>query len=379
MKAVFETSDYESLKAYVDEMKAKRPDNLSETDYMEQVLMDALTNLSQTEAELVVQEINSGIKDFNREYNSKIDGDQSFDNILRQTIDKYQMDEGTAIKYLASVIVVLRSQKDAAIKSDQEINDDIIKLISGLETSQESINNLLEEVKTELQNIEILSLDEKMAEMVAGTELNQSSLNAINEIKEYPLYLAVAAYIAGQKGELELSEEYTNPRTLGAGIASGVKSMELTADLMEGKIDSSMWVKGIKIALGVAIVLAISYLALNIIAAVTLGLAIGTFILLGDSIAAIICASSLALGFAIWTVSHLVNDFGNIIPLYIEWFNKSVAWVAAFVPKARERLVDIYNSIREKVYSLVQNIKQKEPQETLTEDSVTPKPIVTPV
>lgn len=379
MKAVFETSDYESLKAYVDEMKAKRPDNLSETDYMEQVLMDALTNLSQTEAELVVQEINSGIKDFNREYNSKIDGDQSFDNILRQTIDKYQMDEGTAMKYLASVIVVLRSQKDAAIKSDQEINDDIIKLISGLETSQESINNLLEEVKTELQNIEILSLDEKMAEMVAGTELNQSSLNAINEIKEYPLYLAVAAYIAGQKGELELSEEYANPRTLGAGIASGVKSMELTADLMEGKIDSSMWVKGIKIALGVALVLAISYLALNIIAAVTLGLAIGTFILLGDSIAAIICASSLALGFAIWTVSHLVNDFGNFIPLYIEWFNKSVAWVAAFVPKARERLVDICNSIREKVYSLAQNIKQKEPQETLTEDSVTPKPIVTPV
>lgn len=372
MKTTFSISDFESLQTLVAQLKNNRPEDVSENSYLQQALMEQLENLSQTEAEHIVNEITAGIADFTLQYNNQVaDGKDSVEEIIRQAIVNNDMDEANAMRYLASIIIVMRMQKNgAAPLTDEEIQAQLDEVLRDREVNADSVEALIQEAVAEIKQNALLAVDDRLANQIASTKLDAQAVSTIKEMTDAPLYVAIAAYIAGAKGELEMPESYDNPRLLGVGVASGLKTMELTGDLAGGIIDENVWMQYIKIVTGVTLALAVGYLALNVMAAISVGLFIAGVLILGEGTVAVICSSILALGFLVWTASHLVADVTQLIPVYNEWFDKAVNWIATFIPQASQRLKSAYQVVREKLLALGHRVKEKFTTTTETTEEV---------
>lgn len=218
----------------------------------------------------------------------------------------------------------------------------------------------------------MIAVDEEMAEHFVNVPLDVNTIHALREEASNPSFVAIAAYIAGKKGEFEMLESFDTPRNLAVGIASGLKNMQLTADLSEGRITSSQWMKGVKIAIGVALGLGIAYIAFNVVTALSVGLFAGVAILLGAGTVAVIAAAVLAMGYLVWTACHLSGDLSRLVPVYDKCFDKTVEWIAQFMPKAAEYIKTLYIRIKEKLSTLTAGIKgDKVKEETSVEERVT--------
>lgn len=379
MKTVFTTNDFKALQTIVDQLKDNRRADVSENSYLQQALMDQLENLSQTEAEHIVNEIMAGIEEFYLEYNNQADkGQNATEDILRQAIVDNGMDVSAAMSYLAGIIIVMDMQKNnPSLINDEDINAQLHEILKEREVSTDSVEELLHEAVTKINQNAWLNLDAKMAEQIASTGLNAQTVQAIREMTENPLYVAIAAYIAGAKGELEMPQNYDNPRLLGVGVASGLKSIELTADLADGIIDENVWLQCMKIVIAVALAMALAYVAMNVMAAISIGLFFGGILIMGASTVAVIASSILSIGFLLWATSRLVPEIGKLVPIYDECFDKAVEWISTFVPQVAERLKNIYLAVRERLLSMGRRVKDmfttpQSAQENLTAEAMQP-------
>lgn len=374
MKKDFDATDFQALQAMATEIKSGYSKDMIKDDYLQQILMERLPDLTQTEAEEIVNEIEMGIVDFNRGYNEgQKEGQAPCGQILRDAISSNKMDDAASVRYLASVVVMMRMQELSVTEiNEAQIESLLNEVIDGREFNSETVEALLKEAVEAIGQNSIIAVDEEMAEYFVNVSLDMNTINALREEASNPLFVAIAAYIAGKKGEFEIPESFDNPRNLAIGIASGLKNMQLTADLAEGRITSSQWMNGVKIAIGVALGLGIACIALNIVAALSVGLFAGVAILLGASTAAIIAAAVLAMGYLIWTACHLSGDLARLVPVYDKCFDKTVEWIAQFIPKATEYIKILYIRIKEKLSTFTAGIKgDKTKEETTAEEIVT--------
>ena len=374
MKQNFDATDFQALQAMITEIKSGYSEGMIKDNYLQQVLMENISDLTQTEAEEIVKEIEMGIADFNRGYNEgQKEGQAPCGQILRDAISLNEMDDAASVRYLASVVVMMRMQELAVTEIDEaQIESLLNEVIDGREFNSETVEALLNEAVEAIGQNNMIAVDEEMAERFVNVPLDMNAINVLREEVSNPLFVAIAAYIASKKGELEMPESFDTPRGLAVGIASGLKNMQLTADLAEGRISSSQWIKGVKIAMGVVFGLGIAYVAANVVAALAVGLFGGVAILLGASTAAIIAALVLAIGYLIWTGCHLIKDLASLVPVYDKYFNKTVGWIAQFIPKATEYIKTLYIRIKEKLSTLTAGIKgDKVKEETIAEETVT--------
>lgn len=373
MKKDFDATDFQALQAVANEIKSGYSEGMIMDDYLQQVLMERLPDLTQTEAEEIVNEIEMGIVDFNRGYNEgQKEGQAPCEQILRDTISLSEMDDAASIRYLASIVVMMHMQGLSVTEINEiQIESLLNEVIDNREFNSETVEALLKEAVEAIGQNSIIAVDEEMAEYFVNASLDVNTINALREEASHPLFVAIATYIAGKKGEFEMPESFDTPRNIAVGIASGLKNMQLTADLAEGRITSSQWVNGVKIAIGVALGLGIAYVAFNVVAALSVGLFAGVAILLGASTVAIIAAAVLAMGYLIWTACHLSDDLVRLVPIYDKCFNKTVEWIAWFMPKASEYIKTLYIRIKEKLSALTAGIKgDKVEEETPAEETV---------
>lgn len=374
MKRNFEAADFQALQAMVSEIKSGYSEGVIKDDYFQQVLMERLPDLTQTEAEEVVNEIEMGIADFNRGYNEGQKESQApCEQILRDAISSNKMDDAASVRYLASVVVMMRMQELSVTEINEEQIESLLnEIIDGREFNSETVEAVLKEAVESIDQNGMIAVDEEMAEHFVNVPLDVNTIHALREEASNPSFVAIAAYIAGKKGEFEMLESFDTPRNIAVGIASGLKNMQLTADLSEGRITSSQWMKGVKIAIGVALGLGIAYIAFNVVTALSVGLFAGVAILLGAGTVAVIAAAVLAMGYLVWTACHLSGDLSRLVPVYDKCFDKTVEWIAQFMPKAAEYIKTLYIRIKEKLSTLTAGIKgDKVKEETSVEERVT--------
>lgn len=374
MKRNFDAADFQALQAMVSEIKSGYSEGMIKDDYFQQVLMERLPDLTQTEAEEVVNEIEMGIADFNRGYNEgQKEGQAPCEQILRDAISSNKMDDAASVRYLASVVVMMRMQELFVTEINEEQIESLLnEIIDGREFNSETVEAVLKEAVESIDQNGMIAVDEEMAKHFVNVPLDVNTIHALREEASNPSFVAIAAYIAGKKGDFEMPESFDTPRNLAVGIASGLKNMQLTADLSEGRITSSQWMKGVKIAIGVALGLGIAYIAFNVVTALSVGLFAGVAILLGASTVAVIAAAVLAMGYLVWTACHLSGDLSRLVPVYDKCFDKTVEWIAQFMPKAAEYIKTLYVRIKEKLSTLTTGIKgDKVKEETPVEETVT--------
>lgn len=365
----FTSEQLQSLMTAAKELKGQQPKDISTNDYLQLVLMDKIDTLSQTEAAEIIDKMETAISEYNNSYNRGIElGAVPAEDMLKNAIANNNLTEEQAVNFLVATIVLVKNYgKDAQKLTDDELKAQIEAVINGREVNDSTIEELIQEAAATINAANVMAIDEKTAATVAANPLDASTIETIREQAASPLYIAVAAYIANAKGELQLAENENTPEAIAAGVAAGIKVLELNADLSEGKIDLPSWIKYMKVAVGVVLGLAVVALVLPLIAAFAINALLGGLLVFGSVTAAVWVASLLTIGVIAVGSSMAYDKREQLIDTYTAIFDTAIAWITGL--KIKEFVKKCYNTAAAKIKEYIQKIKKltKQTAEPTTE------------
>lgn len=305
-----------------------------------QILLIERYNLSQPEAQEIVEQLSAGLEDYNAQ---RVAAETSDDFIRTRIIDATQSyspaDRTTALARMLAALE-LTSNKDAsqaeidalvaanAALSDDELIDAITEAYQGL-----NIESILGEVVND-------SLDAEMVRKIADTA-------ALRE-PEFRLAAALQLYIAQREGSFNVADDTDTPQidptTLGAMAGAGIDAYVAAIDLHEGRIDLQKWQTIMKWILG-GLLTAAMYLFVIVALAYSVGtLAVTVWLALGSGLVVYILtmlATILLMSWISpkmfegcnWILSKLSPVYDKTIVKLTEWFNilkeKIARWVEA--------------------------------------------------
>lgn len=350
----------EQLQGLYDEakkIKASQPKDMNENEYLQTVLMKEIDNLSQTEADGIIDRMESAIRDYNAGYNQGVEtGSIPAESMLTEAINANNMNDQEAINFLASTIVLIRNYgKDINELNDESLKAQVAELTEGREVDSSTVQSLIEEAASAIRSSDVMAIDAHTASELAATPFDASLVASIREHAQSPLYLSVAAYIAASKGELEISENEVSPESIALGVATGMKIQEISADLSEGKIDLPTWAKYVKVALGVALALSVSILALPILAAFSVNMILGAFVVFGSFTASLFFGALMTIGVVIFTGIKIYDRAEQIWEAYSKMFEKAYAWIANL--NVKEKVKEYYIATKNKIMEYIRKAK----------------------
>ncbi len=368
----FTNEQLQAIHASAKEIKGAQPKDMPANEYLQSVLMDKIDNISQTEADEMISKMESTIRDYNNSYNNGIEtGSVAAEEMLKDSISANEMSEQDAINYLASVIVLIQNYgKDINTLTDEGLKAQVEEIIAGREINDITLQTLIKEAATAIQNSNVLAIDEKIASAIASNPLEASTITSIREQAQTPLYMAVAAYIGALKGEVGIPEEELSPVTVALGIAAGIKLQEINADLSDGKIDLPTWAKYTKIAVGVALAISVVVLAMPILVAFTLNMLLGGLIVFGSFTGSILCVVLLTFGVISFSGIKLMENANKIWEAYSRMFDKAYKWIVNL--NVKEKIKKCYSDTVIKIKEFILKAKDLHNHQQVVDPSLSP-------
>ncbi len=241
-------------------LKESQPHNLTADIYLQAVLMEKINSLSQADAAEVITKMETTIREYNLNYNRAIkEGSVAAEDLLRHAISSRKMSEEDAINYLASMIVMVRNiGVDIDSITEEGVKSEVEGVIAGREVNGETVEALLGEAASAINATDMVTIDENIANLIVRTPLDSSTIETIREVASNPLYMSVWAYIEAVNDDTSANDKLEiTPEGIALGVAMGIKIQEINADLSEGKVSQSTWLKNLKIALRVALTLVV--------------------------------------------------------------------------------------------------------------------------
>ncbi len=304
-------------------------------------LMDKLS-MTQSEAEEICDNIQSGILEFDTQFqansnNGRVD--------LRTKLEEVtaDMDEEKRIDYLSAVLTAFQATQQQTISPEQ---------ISELQTS-----NATHPANEIINDIEVLFNDKFPVDNLADFVNTSLDTNAIIDLshrinmskEEYRFLVALMLYVGQEEGKFKFSdsEEPLSANMLGALASAGIETISLTGELKEGKIDLRRWQTILKWILGALVGCALVYIAFIAIAFVAGFVGGLIFFLLGEGTIALFVALLIAV-FVCWDMSKyleggikaLLDVLSSIYDQYIEPITqKTNAWAVM----AQEWFASLFN------------------------------------
>lgn len=248
------SEDINALAAEARELMTGCPADVPMKSYLQSVLMERVPMMTSSEAERIVNDIDSGIDEFNKSYQANMLNENLLD--VETLLQKMPVQE--ALDLLVSYRTCIRLRSESENPPTQERIDEVRETIAnGYEPSEESIATLCDDLKKDLSQIQ---LDEKIFDGSSLGELNMSDPEAIDAFlkdQDMALCIAVLSYIHSVSDEESLLLDQRHLRMLGMVAATGVEQAKGKLMLMKGMIDEHRLEKIAKTAmlvLGIAII-----------------------------------------------------------------------------------------------------------------------------
>ncbi|GEM_PF-2314117 len=305
-----------------------------------QILLIERYNLSQPEAQEIVEQLTAGLEDYDTQ---RVAAETSDDFIRERIADATQSlspaDRTTALARMLAALELTTNKNasqaeiDAIVAANAALSDD--ELIDAITEAYQGLNveSILGEVVNE-------SLDTEMVRKIADT--------AALRDPEFRLAAALQLYIAQREGSFNIADEAETPRidptTLGAMAGAGIDAYVAAVDLHEGRIDLNKWQTIMKWILG-GLLTAAMYLFVIVALAYSVGtLAVTVWLALGSGLVVYVLtllATLLLMSWLSpkmfegcnWILSKLSPVYDKSIVKITEWFNilkeKIARWAEA--------------------------------------------------
>lgn len=299
-----------------------------------QILLIERYNLSQAEAQEIVEQLSGGLADYGTQ-RAAAENSEDFiqSRIIAATESLSPEDRNTALSRLLTALELTSNKEisqaeiDSLVRANAALSDD--ELISAIAEAYQGLN--LEAVIGEMTNE---SLDPEMVRKIADTA-------ALNDA-EYRLAAALQLYIAQREGRFTISGEdapQIDPTTLGAMAGAGIDAYIASVDLHEGRITLEKWQTIMKWILGGLFAVAMFFLVVIGLAytvgtlAVTVWFALGSgfVVYLLTMLATVLLISWLSpklMEASFWVLDKLSPIYDKTIVKLTEWFHIVKAKVA---------------------------------------------------
>lgn len=354
----------EAIKKHNEEFEAIRKEgsNLSVEETAQKLIIDKFGD-AQIETEEIVNDLKKGLADFDVLYrqNKETEKINVAERLQEATKNSTEEERKNCYVNILTAIELLNNKElseddvNAKLTENAELpTKELLEKIEEVMNSTISLDSLVDNVKDGL-NSEILS------QLAQAIELNKD---------DYRFMAALWLYIEQREKNLKLSDsDFDIPAVeLGALAGASVEAIIANNALNEGKMDMVTWQKVMKWITGAVIGIALGYLAIIVVANISL-LAL-TFIwsVIGTGTLAIILSMVVAL-YVAWRVSDVVSDaWIKVLELYSDFYNKHIAGVTAKISSWITIVKTWIANMTEKVKSTINNDKdtQSEAEQTVT-------------
>jgi len=299
-----------------------------------QILLIERYNLSQAEAQEIVEQLSGGLADYNTQ-RAAAENSEDFikSRIIAATESLSPEDRTTALSRLLTALELTNNKEtsqeeiDSLVRANAMLSDE--DLINAIAEAYQGLN--LEAIIGQVTNE---SLDTEMVQKIADTA-------ALNDA-EYRLAAALQLYIAQREGRFTISGEdapQIDPTTLGAMAGAGIDAYIASIDLHEGRITLEKWQRIMKWILGglfavamfLFVTVALAYSVGTLALAIFYALGTGFVIYLLTMIATVLLISWISprlVDAQAWILEKLSPIYDKVIVKLTEWFHIIKAKVA---------------------------------------------------
>lgn len=238
--------ELKKIQTLVESIKSAKPETQATEEYLQTVLMEEIKGLTQTEAEGILNNLEEGLASFNLQYNETVaNGQINFNSMMASaTMD---MDDEQKFEFYVNLMASLRSvAMPKGELTEESITHIREKIIKGRSVTPETLDELKSEAEELLRTCEVLPINNDALKELASGVLG---IERHDDIAEFPLYTAIAAYIMYHNGQLQNSSSYLIGTCIGYAVAAGIKQAELNLKLDNGCIDVPTWEFYTRIAL----------------------------------------------------------------------------------------------------------------------------------
>lgn len=344
-----------------EKIRAENPQLLLE-DAAQKLIIDKFGD-AQIEAEEIINDLKQGISKFDTLYKQNRESEKI--NIAKQLQEATQ---NCTEEERKNCFVNILTAIELLNNKDLAENDVNTKLSQNAKLTTEELLIKIEEA----MNASI-SLDSLVANVKNGLNidiLSQLSRTIEFHKDEYRFMAALWLYIEQRENNLKLSDSDFDITTveLGALAAAAVETIIANNDMNEGKIDMTTWQKVMKWIVGAAIGVALGYVAILVVAHISIWALTLIWAIFGTGTIALIFSMVITL-YVCWRVSNLVFDaWIKVLDLYTKFYNKHIASITAKISSWIASVKTWIANTTEKVKATV-NSNKDTPEQTTTNNN----------
>ena len=307
------------------ELREGRPEGVSLSAYLQATLMDRFPEITASEAEQIVTDLQYGVREFNSRY-----------LIVKQNekeVDLLPLLEGLSIEDKFNALVNLQTVLQVYLQEPKSLSQEDLDAIRSTivgqrEPSEASIAQLQEELSGRFMQIQLDAIGvDSVRAILSSSELTpETALDFLND-ESNAHYAALVAYICRREGDEALQAAPSDNRLLGSTIAAGFAQATNDLLLATNQITQSQWERLTKGVLGTLLFLVLLAADLLTNCIVGLGLMALVMSVLGTSMFSLIVAFGL-----VWVCCDYVADKGSQAVFYLldkagAWYDRVVAWL----------------------------------------------------
>lgn len=257
MKSKLTMNDLTQIKKQAEDISSNRNENNSVFEHCQLILINKLPNKTQTEAENIVYQLKEGIAMFYENYDDCTEKGYVDYAIAVAKVLEGKTDEERCNYYVNILLVTHLAEKkleEVQSLTEEELKKIRVRIVGDKEIDRDvdalTIETLRNQALVALENNKLMSFELSPDMDLTNKNVDFDKIRKFLADEDNALYMAVAAYITQQNGELSLPNNM-NAQMIGMAVAAGMKESEITTDLAEGKIDLPQWVGIMKIISGV--------------------------------------------------------------------------------------------------------------------------------
>lgn len=354
----------EAIKKHNEEFEAIREDgsNLSIEETAQKLIVDKFGD-AQIEAEEVVKDLKKGLANFDALYkqNKETDKINVVEHLQEATKNNTEEERKNCYVNILTAIELLNNNElseddvNAKLAENAELSTaELLEKIEEVMNSTISLDSLVDNVKDGLNS-------EMLSQLAQAVELNKD---------DYRFMAALWLYIEQREKNLKLSDSDFDIPAVELGVLAGASVEAIIANnaLNEGKMDMATWQKVMKWIIGTVIGIALGYLAILVVANISLLALTLIWSVIGTGTLAIIFSMVVAV-YVAWCVSDVVSDaWIKVLELYSDFYNKHIAGITVKISSWIAIVKTWIANMTEKVKSTINSNKdtQGEAEQTAT-------------
>lgn len=369
MDIKFTKSEAENIRSIFSQFETIEDKDSSLKDNLTKFYMQQREGVTPAEAERVVDSIERGVEDFNKELSEALK-DESVDFVGKLITAADGLSKEKQYELYVNVYATLMALSvDNFSKEEGRQIEDVETLakkyaVTG-EVTDEQIDEIINKIDEALKDNTFCLTTSETLKQIGEKADNLGNLSEIARGAEEDMRVkeatALATYIAYQNGEIEsLAGKEITPEAIAVAAAAGIEQARSFQLFVDGKINKDALIHILKVIGGLALVISLSFVVGNIVTAGTIITMAVLVDIIGTSLAGMFIAITITFAIGLALLYEGTNVIEKGMEIGSEMFDNFVSFL-------RETA---WPKIKEAAGKAISFIKQKKEEHTVNEATV---------